>query len=235
MTTATEQSNIPRHIAIIPDGNRRWAKEKGLPTLEGHRKGAVNFEKLLQKAEDLGVKCVSAWFFSTENWGRSKEEVSYLFDLGRGIFTRYKQKFMENGIRFVHLGRKGRLPKDVGDLISDLEQSTKDNKNFTLAIGIDYGGHDELIRTINKLIEKGLEVTVANIESLLDTAILPQIDFIIRTSGEKRLSGFMSWQCAYAELYFAPELFPDFGPVQLECAIKDFANRDRRFGGDSKK
>ncbi len=226
-------NNIPQHIAIIPDGNRRWAKDKGLPAVEGHRKSAQNFEDILMKAKELGIKCVSAWSFSTENWKRSEEEIGFLFDLLRSMFKRYKKRFLEEEVRFVHLGRKDRVPKDVKDIIEDLEESTKNNSKLTIALGLDYGGHDELVRAVKKLLSKGLEVTEENIEKCLDTAGLPPLDLIIRTSGEKRLSGFMSWQNAYAELYFYDKHFPDFGPEELEKAIKDYAQRNRRFGGDS--
>lgn len=224
--------NLPKHIAIIMDGNRRWAKKRGLPSIEGHRKGADNFEKLTEKAKEMGIKCFTGWAFSTENWKRSEEEKSYLFSLIRQLAEKYKTRCIKERIRFVHLGRKDRIPKDVKKTIEETEEATKDFTDFFIAMAVDYGGYDELIRTFNKIKKQNLQINEGSIEKNLDTAGLPQIDLIIRTGGEKRLSGFMSWQCAYAELYFTDTYFPDFGPKQLEEAIKDFSQRERRFGGD---
>lgn len=226
--------NIPNHIAIIPDGNRRWAKQHGLPTLLGHKRGSENFDTLLITAQSLGVKCVSAWAFSTENWKRDSEEVTYLFDLARELVRRYHDRCLKDQMRFIHLGRKDRIPKDILDTIESLEEETKSFTNLIVAIGIDYGGHDEIVRTISKLKLLNMDITTDNIESHLDTAELPQIDLIIRTGGEKRLSGFMSWQSEYAELYFSDRLFPDFTAEELTKALNDYGNRDRRFGGNSK-
>jgi undecaprenyl diphosphate synthase len=230
----TENNNIPVHIAIIPDGNRRWAKEKGLPTLEGHRRGAENFEKLIDTTREIGIKYFTGWAFSTENWKRSEEENKYLFNLLREFFKKYEKKFLKEEIKFKHIGRKDRIPEDVADILRELEEKTKDFEGFTVIIALDYGGHDELLRAIKNLEDNGLEVTTENIEKNLDTKDLPPPDLIIRTSGEQRLSGFMSWQSAYSEYFFPKEFFPDFGPEQLKQAIKDFSSRERRFGGDSK-
>lgn len=236
-THQSQEQNIdyPKHIALIVDGNRRWAKKKGLPTFEGHRKGVEAVEKVLDTAKEHGVKCVTAWVFSTENWARSKDEVEYLFGLFKSSIEKYKKKCIEEKIRFVHLGRKDRFDQDIRKSLEELEETTKDFTNHTFALAMDYGGHDELVRTLKKLKEKGLEPTEENIENNLDTAGLPKIDFIIRTSGEQRLSGFMSWQSAYAELYFPEVCFPDFSPEELKKALDNYANRERRFGGDSKK
>jgi undecaprenyl diphosphate synthase len=233
--TKNNERKIPIHIAVIPDGNRRWAKSKGLPTLEGHRRGALNFEKLLDKAKDMGVKCMTGWFFSTENWKRTEDENKYLFDLARQLTKKYKKKILSENIRFIHLGRKDRIPEDIVAELRELEETTKDIEGFTVGVAMDYGGHDELIRTIEKLKEEGLELNTENIESHLDTKNMPMPDYIIRTGGEKRLSGFMSWQSEYAEFFFADEFFPDFGPEELEKAVDDFDTRERRYGGDSKK
>lgn len=223
---------IPQHVAIIMDGNRRWAKEKGLPAFEGHRKGADAFEKLIEKAKDLGIKCLSTWAFSTENWKRSKEEVDALFSLIESALEKYGNRCIKEKVRFLHIGRKDRIPAKLRNAIEKLEKKTEEFTNSTLVLAIDYGGHDEIIRTIEKLNNKGLEITPENIESNLDTANLPQIDYIIRTGGETRLSGFMSWQSAYAELYFTDTYFPAFSPEKFEEAIKEFSNRERRFGGN---
>jgi undecaprenyl diphosphate synthase len=228
------QKNTPKHVVVIPDGNRRWAKEKGLPAFMGHKKGAEVLEPTLRAAKKLGIKYYTTWVFSTENWKREKDEVEALFDLFRDLAKRNKKKFLKEGIRFIHLGRKDRLPKDLAELLKDLEESTKHLTDFTFSLGIDYGGHDEIIRACNNLVEEGLEINKENIESHLDTWEMPMPDLIIRTSGEQRLSGFMSWQCAYAEFYFTERHYPDFGPKELEKAIEDFMGRNRRFGGNSK-
>ncbi|NMB70409.1 di-trans,poly-cis-decaprenylcistransferase [candidate division WWE3 bacterium] len=225
---------LPTHVAIIPDGNRRWATQHGLPTLEGHRQGALNFEKLLDAAKDIGIKAVSGWFFSTENWRRTEDENKYLFDLARQLTKQYKQKVLKENIRFIHLGRKDRIPEDIVKELVDLEEKTKHINDFIVGVAMDYGGHDELIRTMEKLKAGNLLPTVENIEKNLDTQNMPMPDLIIRTGGELRLSGFMSWQAEYAELYFSKLYFPDFGPEQLKEAVADFSNRDRRFGGNSK-
>jgi undecaprenyl diphosphate synthase len=232
--TKNNEQKIPQHVAIIPDGNRRWANSKGLPTLEGHRKGALNFEKLLDKAKDLGVKCMTGWFFSTENWKRTEDENKYLFDLARQLTKKYKKKILKENIRFIHLGRKDRIPEDIVKELRELEELTKDIEGFTVGVAMDYGGHDELLRTIDKLKTDGLEVNTENIEKNLDTKNMPMPDYIIRTGGEKRLSGFMSWQSEYAEFYFSDLYFPDFGPNELEIAVNDFGKRERRYGGDTK-
>jgi undecaprenyl diphosphate synthase len=221
------------HIAVIPDGNRRWAKEKGVPTFEGHRKGAENFEQLLNTSRALGIKYFTSWAFSTENWKRTEEENGYLFNLAREFIKKYKKKFLSEKVRFIHIGRKDRIPADVAQALIDMENETKDFDGFTTIIGMDYGGHNEIMRAIDKIKAQGGEITEENIEKNLDTAGIPAPDLIIRTSGEQRLSGFMSWQSAYSEFYFPQVYFPDFGPEQLTKAIEDFKGRDRRFGGDS--
>ena len=222
------------HIAIIPDGNRRWAKENGAPTLEGHRRGAENFERLLNATRDLGIKYFTSWAFSTENWKRTEEENSYLFNLAREFTKRYKKKFLEEQVKFVHLGRKDRIPADITKILGEMEEETKHFTGFTTTIGMDYGGHDELLRALDKITKAGLPITSENIEANLDTKELPHPDLIIRTSGEQRLSGFMSWQNEYSEFYFPKVYFPDFGPEELKKAVEDFNGRNRRFGGNDK-
>lgn len=226
------ENNIPTHISIIPDGNRRWAKENKLAAMEGHRKGVNNFDELFRTGKELGVKYFSTWVFSTENWKRSKKEVSYLLDLIREFAKKQKEKFLKEETRFIHLGRKDRLPKDIIEILDDFENETKHFTDFAVAVGIDYGGHDELIRTFEKMQDDGLEITKENIEKNLDTAEMPPPDLIIRTSGEQRLSGFMSWQCAYSEFYFPEVHFPDFDKNELIKAVEEYKNRKRRYGGN---
>ncbi len=228
--TKEDKTTLPTHISIIMDGNRRWAKKRGLPGAEGHRQGSIAFESLMDYAQKIGLKCLSAWAFSTENWKRSKEEIDYLFSLVRKKMEKWKKKFIKEKIHFHHIGRKDRLPEDIRKVLEETEEATKDFDGFTVAMAVDYGGHDELTRTIKKLVDEKIEITPENIENNLDTAGLPKIDLIIRTGGEKRLSGYMPWQSECAELYFSDTYFPDFKPKHLDEAIKDFNSRERRFG-----
>lgn len=227
--------NIPKHIAIIPDGNRRWAKDKHMPSFFGHSNGVDNAKKLIKKTRELGIKYFTGWMFSTENWrARSKEEMDGLFSLVRGVTNEFKKQFMEDNTRFIHLGRKDRLPQDILNSINELEELSKNNDGFTVAIAMDYGGRDELTRAIEKIKASDQQVTPETIKAHLDTKDMPDPDLIIRTGFEKRLSGFMLWQSEYAELYFPECYFPDFTPDRLEEAVKHFAGVDRRFGGNSK-
>jgi len=233
----TEQSktSIPHHIAIIPDGNRRWAKEHGMPEYMGHKKGAEIFEELCNYSRSVGVECMTLWAFSTENWKRSKDEVEHLFELVRANVGKYRKKCIEEKIRFKQLGRRDRFPEDITKAIIETEELTKTYTDFTIAIAADYGGHDELIRTITKLTTENLAITPENIEKNLDTGNLPRLDLIIRPGGEFRLSGFMPWQSEYAEYYFTKKYFPDFNTDELKIAIEEFSRRDRRFGGNTAK
>lgn len=230
----TEEKNIiPSHIAILMDGNRRWAKKRGLPGASGHKAGADNMYSLISAANQAGIRCITFWAFSTENWKRTKEEVTYIFNLVKEFALKFKGKCLEEKIRFVHLGRKDRIPLDLKELIEEMETATRTFQTHTVAIALDYGGHDEIIRAVQKTTENHLEINEHNIERFLDTATLPQIDYIIRTGGECRLSGFMSWQSAYAEYYFTHTFFPDFDGVELKKALDSYCGRERRFGGDS--
>ncbi len=231
----TDSIIVPTHVAIIPDGNRRWAAAKGLPSIEGHRQGAQNFEKLLDAARELGIKAVTGWFFSTENWKRTEKENEFLFSLARELAKQYREKVLKENIRFVHLGRKDRFPEDIIKTLSEIEELSKDKTDFTVGIALDYGGHDEIIRTIKKLGDAGLEITEENIEKNLDTKDLPLPDLIIRPGGEVRLSGFFSWQSAYSEFYFSEVLFPDFDREELKKAVAEYSRRDRRYGGNANK
>lgn len=224
--------NIPVHVALLMDGNRRWAKGNKLPKLEGHRRSANNLEEIMTHAKKLGIKYLTLWAFSTENWRRDKKEVDYLFDLLREFTKRYKKKFLAEKNRYKHIGRKDRIPNDVKAIIEDLEKSTKEFDTFTVITAIDYGGRDDILRAVKNLNNSGKKVNQKNISDFLDTKGIPDPDLIIRTGGELRLSGFMAWQAAYSELYFTDTLFPEFGPKELEKAIKDFSKRKRNFGGN---
>ncbi len=226
--------NVPRHVAIIPDGNRRWAKYRGLAPQFGHyRAGSYsNIESLLKEAKRTGVEYVSIWGFSTENWKRSESEKKAIFDLLSGGIERFMKFAKENKMRFRHIGRKDRLPKDLIKALGKLEIETENYKDFTVLLCLDYGGRDELIRALNKALKsKVKEIKEEDFSKYLDTYDLPDPDLIIRTSGEQRLSGFMPFQAVYAELYFSNVYFPDFGVEELHKAIGEYAKRKRRFGG----
>ena len=229
-------NNLPKHIAIIPDGNRRWAKERNIPSFLGHKNGVDNAKRLAKKTRELGIRYFTGWMFSTENWlARSKEEMDGLFILVHSVVDDFKKQFMKDGTRFIHLGRKDRLPKDIIQSIKELEDMSKGNKEFTVAIAMDYGGRDEIIRATQAVISENLEITPGNIKAHLDTKDMPDPDLIIRTGFEKRLSGFMLWQSEYSEFYFPDCYFPDFTPDKLEQAIEHFSKVDRRFGGNTLK
>jgi undecaprenyl diphosphate synthase len=223
---------VPGHIAIIPDGNRRWAKERGLFTIEGHKRGFENLVQLSRAARKLGVRYLTIWAFSTENWNRAEEEVSYLMKLA-GALKSYEKDLHQDRVRFRHLGRKDRLPTQVLDLITRFEEATKDYDSYFLNVAFDYGGQDEILRAIKKANDNGInisEMTSEQFSLLLDTGECPEPDLIIRTSGEQRLSGLMAWQSVYAELFFSPVHFPDFDEFRLQDAILEFSRRNRRFG-----
>jgi undecaprenyl diphosphate synthase len=225
------------HLAIIPDGNRRWAKKRNLPTFYGHKKGFDQAIKLSKKARELGIKVLTFWAFSTENWQRKKDEVDYLMKLFEEMIDRNLKIALKDKIRIVHLGRKDRISSHLRKKILNAEEKTKKFDKYYLAIALDYGGRDEIIRAISKMKNQNFFTKEKNIdESLLfqflDTKDLPypQPDLIIRTSGEQRTSGFMIWQAAYSEWIFHPKYFPDFSPADLQWCINEYYKRQRRFG-----
>ncbi len=226
--------NIPKHVAIIPDGNRRWAKYRGLAPQFGHyRAGSYsNIESLLKEAKKIGVKYVSIWGFSTDNWKRSENEKKAIFDLILGGVKRFMKFAKENRMKFKHIGRKDRLPRNLIKALEKLEKETSKYKDFTVLLCLDYGGRDELIRAVNKILKSETkEINEKDFAKFLDSYGMPDPDFIIRTSGENRLSGFMPFQAAYAELYFSKIYFPEFGIEELHKAIREYGRRARRFGG----
>ena len=230
-----EKLKIPLHVAIIPDGNRRWAREKGFEAVFGHKKSAEyeHIKSLIDEAKKLGVKYISLWAFSTENWKRDKAEIETLFNLAHDFIKKYRAEAMKEGVRFRHIGRKDRIPKELASEIGKLEKETEGNSAIGVQLLLDYGGRDEMIRTFNKLLKKGAnEINEKTILDNLDTAGIPEPDLVIRTSGEMRTSGLMPFQSAYAELYFCKKHFPDFGAKDLRKAVKEFGNRERRFGGN---
>jgi undecaprenyl diphosphate synthase len=220
--------HLPKHIAIIPDGNRRWAKERGKPAVEGHRYAAkTTLPNLTDELERLGVRYFTFWALSTENLtGRSKEELNNLFDLIRFFLKNKLKEFKKKQVQFKTIGDLTSLPEDLQKEISKITKDTEENEKMTIILGLNYGGRDEIIRAI----KKGKNLTKENFSDYLDTAGIPDPDLIIRTGGEKRLSGFMLWQSEYSELYFSDLYFPDFTAKELEKAVKNYSERQRRFG-----
>ena len=228
---------IPYHVGIIMDGNGRWAKKRGLPKSAGHSKGAENLEGLIEHVFRSGVKVLSVYAFSTENFNRDKEEVDYLMNLFIKWFKKAIKKFNKANVKVLFSGRRDRLSLDIVDSIKKLEEATKNNTAGTINFAVDYGGQIEIIEMV-----KNISIMVLNKELLLidinEELVnkymyneLPPLDFIIRTSGEQRISNFMLWQGAYAEYYFPDTLFPDFDNEEFDKALIEFTKRDRRFGG----
>lgn len=232
------QSNL-QHLAIIMDGNRRWAKVRGLDPVKGHEQAAKKaIEPLIEKCVDLGIPYVTFWAFSTENWKRDKEELKGLFDVFRFALGSLALRFIQKGARLKILGDINRFPKDIAKKSLEMISKSSKNHQITVTFALNYGGRDEILRAIKKIVTEKIpaeKIDESVFSSYLDTAGIPDPDLIIRTGGEKRLSGYLPWQSVYAELIFTPTLFPDFTPDQLTLAVDDFLKRDRRFGGDSSK
>jgi len=228
---AIAPEKLPRHVVIIPDGNRRWAREHGVPIWRGHQKGMDRAVDLLREMRRLNIKYVTLWGFSTENWSRKKDEVEKLMDIFLIIIKKFRAEALRDHIRFHHFGRTDRLPEVLLAAITSLEKETAIFTEFHFGLALDYGGRDEILRAFEKIQQEGEPVSEEAISHALDTQGFPDTELIIRTSGEQRLSGIMPWQGVYAELYFAPVHFPDFDEHQLHFALADFARRERRFGG----
>ena len=220
-----QRSTIPIHIAIIMDGNRRWARAHKLPVLEGHRRVAnVVLERLVEHAAERGITFITFWAFSTENWNRAQDEVKGIMQIlaqGVGYFGK---RMEEKGVKLQMIGDLSRLDPKLQKSIARVVENTKENKRITLIIALNYGGRDEIRRAVRKAKNKN------DFEKYLDTAGIPDPDLIIRTGGQQRLSGFLPWQAVYSELYFPPWYMPDFTPERLDEAIEEFARRQRRFG-----
>lgn len=226
---------LPNHVAIIPDGNRRWAKEHGLPNFEGHRRGFNVAIKAARKIRAMGINTLTVWAFSTENWNRTPKEVDYLMKMYGIFMDKNLKEALKEKIRIIHLGRKDRIPKSLLKKIQDSEAKTKDFKNYVLNIAIDYGGRDEIMRAIKKISNSKFQIPnllEENFNEFLDTHDQPYPfpDLIIRTSGEQRTSGLMIWQAAYAEYVFINKHFPDLNDKDIESAVEEYSQRQRRFG-----
>jgi len=227
------KEKIPQHLGIIMDGNRRWARSRGLPTLEGHKRGYKKILKVGDWCLEKGIKIFTVYGFSTENWNRSKKEVNYLMRLLKIALKRDIKTLHKKGIRVNIIGRIKELSQDLQKAIKEAMLLTKNNTRGLLNIAINYGGRPELVDAVRKIIKKKispLKVSEALISDNLYTAGQPDPDLIIRTSGEQRLSNFLTWQSAYSELYFIKKHWPDFTKKDLEEAIKEYSRRSRRFG-----
>ena len=230
--------NIPGHVAIILDGNGRWAKSKGMPRNYGHTAGAKNVETICRACHDIGIKYLTVYAFSTENWSRPKDEVAALMLLLRNYLKTCRKTASKNNMRVRVIGDRRGLDSDIVETIADLEEYTKafDGLNFTIALN--YGSRDELVRAINRIekdrregkLDAGEDISESLISSYLDTFDIPDPDLLIRTSGEQRLSNFLLWQCAYTEFYFADVHWPDFDENELKKAVEAYSKRDRRYG-----
>lgn len=227
------QNKIPEHVVIIPDGNRRWAEKHGLEPIEGHKRGLETALKVVRGSKNLGVSVLTLWGFSTENWQRNGREVGYLMRIYTLFFKKHLKELVKEGVKFNWVGRRDRVPKQLKEVLLNLERSTSKNRQYILNICIDYGGHDEIVRAVKKVLKKGVkpsQITEELISRNLDTAGMPDPDLLIRTSGEKRTSGIMPWQTSYTELFFSKLFFPDFSVVELKRALADYSNRQRRYG-----
>ncbi len=227
--------NLPNHIGFILDGNRRWAKKRGLPTLSGHKKGYDNFKVISDYCFKCGIKIITAYVFSTENWNRTAREVSYLMRLLKKMLVEETNILHKKGIKIKVLGLKTKLDKQILKMIDEAEKLTADNKNGVVNLCLNYGGRSEIIEAIKKLILQKIPVeniTEKIVAKNLWTAGQPDPDFIIRTSGEMRLSGFLPWQSVYSELYFSPKMWPEFSTADIDEALAEYARRQRRFGGN---
>lgn len=224
---------VPRHLGLILDGNRRWAKEHGLPIYEGHKAGYKTVERILEAAMDRGVEYVSVYAFSTENWNRSADEVRQLMKLFLWIFRHELGNLKRHGVRVRVLGNKLRIGKALLQAVHKAEQETKDNKRGTLLFCLDYGGQQEIVDAMKQLVANGMnasDITAEDISQQLQQGGVPPVDLIIRTSGEQRLSNFMLWQAAYSEFMFTPTKWPDFSVEELNNMLDAYAQRGRRFG-----
>ena len=230
--------NVPQHIAIILDGNGRWAKQHGMPRNFGHTQGAKNVETICREAWNLGVKYLTVYAFSTENWSRPKEEVDALMKLLRNYMKNCIKTAEKNHMRVRIIGDKSKLDADIQESIAKLEEASKDQDGLNFQIAINYGSRDEMLRGMQKMLKEYQEnpfpveeLDEEKFQSYLDTADIPDPDLLIRTSGEQRISNYLLWQLAYTELYFTDVPWPDFTKKELVKAIEDYNSRDRRYGG----
>ena len=229
----SQANHPPQHVAIIMDGNGRWANERGLPRLAGHKAGGENIRPVVKAFADHGVRYLTLYAFSTENWNRARVEVAGLLGLlGRKI-DQETQAFHQENIRLVHLGRLDRLSQRMRQKVTGAVELTKNNTGLTLCLAFDYGGRDEILQAARRIASAGIpggSIDESAFARYLYSADIPDPDLLIRTGGESRLSNFLLWQAAYSELYFTPVLWPDFGPKDVQEALSEYRHRQRRFG-----
>ncbi|MEI6289487.1 MAG: isoprenyl transferase [Chloroflexota bacterium] len=224
---------VPQHVAIIMDGNGRWAKKRGLPRLAGHKAGTENLRRIIKASVELGIRYLTIYAFSTENWGRPREEVNGLMGIVEDVIEKELNELNEQGVQLRHLGKLDQLSPNLQKKVLTAVEKTKNNTRLVLNIAFNYGGRDEIIRAVQHMLAdqiKPEDVTPELVNTYLYTCDSPDPDLIIRTSGELRISNFLIWQAAYSEWYVTPTFWPDFGPEELKKALDEFANRDRRFG-----
>lgn len=225
-------TQLPDHIGIIMDGNGRWAKQRGLPRTQGHREGLEAAKKVVRRASELGIRYVTLYTFSTENWKRTTEEVGFLMSLIKKHLRNELAFYAENGIRVRHVGDLSALPTDIAGEITDIASQTEHYSKTSVVLAINYGGRDEILRAIKKIPSGDIPTLTEEVFSgYFDIPELPPMDLLIRTGGEQRISNFLLWQSAYAELYFSNILWPDWNGDCLDSAVDSFHQRDRRYGG----
>ena len=225
---------IPNHVAIIMDGNGRWALEKGLPRLSGHRAGTENLREVIEACAEFGIKYLTIYAFSTENWNRPKEEIQGLMRIFKTMLDRELKNLHENGVQLRHVGQLDRIEKDLQKKVKEAIELTKDNQTLVLNVAFNYGGRDEILHAVKQIINNGHsseDIDEEQFSKYLFTSESPDPDLIIRTSGEMRISNFLLWQISYAELWVTDTCWPEFDEAHLHQAIRDYASRDRRFGG----
>jgi undecaprenyl diphosphate synthase len=230
-------AELPRHVAIIMDGNGRWAQRRGLPRVEGHRRGARSVKEVVRAARELGLRAITLYAFSSQNWDRPPDEVATLMQLLRDYVIDERAEIMDNGIRLIAIGDVDRLPDFVREPLETLMRDSAGNRAMTLCLALSYGGRESIVATTRALCELAArgalrpeDITEDRFSASLQTGGLPQLDLLIRTSGEERLSNFLLWEAAYAELYFTDTYWPDFGREHLVQALESFDGRERRFG-----
>jgi undecaprenyl diphosphate synthase len=236
-TELTLPEKLPEHVGFIMDGNGRWAKKRGLPRSFGHREGAKNFKKIVRYCKDIGLKNISFYAFSTENWQRPSDEVNTIMELFRDYIVDVRN-FLSENTRMIFLGDKSAFDEDLQEKMIKLEEDTAHYDEMTLMMAVNYGGRDEITHAARILAEKAAkgeikpeDITEQSISDNLYTAGYPDVDLLIRPSGEQRISNYLIWQCAYAEFYYTNVLWPDFTPDELDKALAEYARRNRRFGG----
>ncbi|HEV2108816.1 MAG TPA: isoprenyl transferase [Thermomicrobiales bacterium] len=229
----SESESVPAHVAIIMDGNGRWAAQRGLPRLQGHERGTDNIRRITRAAGDFGIKYLTLWAFSTENWRRPSDEVEGILRILGEVLDREVDELHRQGAQLRHIGSLAELPDQTRRAVLDAIDLTRHNDRLVLTLAFNYGGRQEILSAVRSLVASNIapdDVTEEHVRQHLFTHDLPDPDLVIRTSGEHRMSNFLLWQAAYAELLFSPVLWPDFGPDDLQAAVIDYARRERRFG-----